>query len=109
MINPLEWFSFIYGKWFNGSPVLGGFVVGGAMCSMLAVVFGIVWVKSVDKFREDHPEKQGLVVAKTSLVLQFAGQNTNPKQVDEKNIFSWNTFAYYIKTPEDQLVGKVWM
>ncbi len=52
-INPVEWFAWIYGKFFQGHGVVGGLVVIGFWC-----VIGLaLWIRGVDKYKEDHPKR----------------------------------------------------
>jgi hypothetical protein len=53
-LNPVEWAAWLYGKAFQNHALAGGTVVVG----FFALVGLLVWVKGVDKYREDHPSKQ---------------------------------------------------
>jgi len=54
-LNPVEWFAWIYGKFFQEHVF-----VGGAAMTILFAALGIVlWVRGVDKFKEEHPSRSG--------------------------------------------------
>jgi hypothetical protein len=52
-LNPVEWFAWIYGKFFQGHIIAGGIVMTG-LCAVLGFV---LWIRGVDKYREEHPAK----------------------------------------------------
>jgi len=49
--NPVEWCSWIYGKFFAGHPLIGFFVVAGVAVSGVA----FIWMRGVDRYYEEHP------------------------------------------------------
>jgi hypothetical protein len=50
-LNPVEWAAWVYGKLFQQHVVLGGILVVG-VCAAIGLM---VWIRGVDKFKEDHP------------------------------------------------------
>lgn len=50
--NPVEWFSWMYGRFFQGHPWVGGTIV----VLVVAVGTGVLWVRGVDKYNEKHPQ-----------------------------------------------------
>ena len=109
MINPLEWFSYIYGKWFQGSPWSGGLVVGGTLCLILGVLFSVVWVKAIDKYNEEHPARENVVSTPTSVTLQFNHEDSTPVLIESKNVWRTTWFPYVFAEKETgKLLGKSW-
>src|SRR5712671_702559 len=51
-LNPIEWFSWIYGKVFQQHVYLGG----RGVVILFAILGLILWVRGVDKYQEDHPK-----------------------------------------------------
>lgn len=52
-LNPVEWAAWIYGRVFQNHALVGGlFFVG-----LIAGVGLLVWVRGVDKYRDEHPPK----------------------------------------------------
>jgi hypothetical protein len=48
--NPIEWFAWLYGKFFLGHPYRGVVVI-----AIVWAAFGLVlWARGVDKYKEDH-------------------------------------------------------
>jgi hypothetical protein len=64
--NPLEWLAWLYGKFFQNHSWIGGTVVVGA--------FGIIglflWVRAVDKYKEEHPDPKPQAVAENNASTQ---------------------------------------
>jgi len=57
VLNPIEGFAWVYGKWFINYPILGYAVV----CSIGALIMAILWTWGIDKYNEkllNTPEKQ---------------------------------------------------
>jgi hypothetical protein len=52
--NPVEWISWLYGKLFLNHVYLGGAIVVAAF----AIVGLVLWVRGVDKYKEEHPKVQ---------------------------------------------------
>jgi hypothetical protein len=55
--NPVEWFSWLYGKCFQNHPYFGGACVV-TFCALVGLV---LWIRGVDRFKEEHarnPEVQ---------------------------------------------------
>lgn len=50
-LNPMEWLSWLYGKFFTNHTILSYFLVG----SLGLLVALILWTKAIDKYREEHP------------------------------------------------------
>lgn len=53
-LNPVEWVAWLYGKLFQNHVVVGGVIVAG----LFALLGLLVWLKAVDKYREEHPLKR---------------------------------------------------
>jgi hypothetical protein len=53
-LNPVEWAAYLYGTLFQHHVVLGGIVVGG-VCAAIGLA---VWIRGVDKYREEHGNSQ---------------------------------------------------
>jgi len=53
-LNPVEWAAWLYGKVFQNHAVAGGFLV----VTVFAAVGVLVWIKGVDKYKEEHQTKQ---------------------------------------------------
>jgi len=51
-LNPVEWLAYLYGKWPH--PILGGL----ATCTFFAMFGLLLWVRAVDKYKEEHPKPQ---------------------------------------------------
>lgn len=75
--NPLEWFAWLYGKYFQNHFYLG------ALCVIL--VFGFVglmlWIRGVDKYKEEHPQQLGSQEGKELPKPQAVTQNAGPKEI----------------------------
>jgi hypothetical protein len=70
LVNPIEWFAWIYGKFFLGHPYRGGIVV-----AVMWAVFGLfLWFRGVDKYREEHPERVALRDSKENLAPSLVPQ-----------------------------------
>ena len=52
--NPVEWVEWLYGKLFLNHPTLGGF----AFVAVFALAGLVLWMRGVDKYKEDHPDQQ---------------------------------------------------
>lgn len=52
-LNPVEWAAWIYGKVFQNHAGVGGVVFVG----VIAAVGLLVWIRGVDKYKEDHRPK----------------------------------------------------
>jgi hypothetical protein len=50
-MNPIDWIAWIYGKFFQGHPYVGGAVV----LALWMMVGLVMWVRGVDKYKEEHP------------------------------------------------------
>lgn len=50
-MNPMEWLSWLYGKFFTNHTILSYFLVG----SLTLLVALIVWTRAIDKYWEEHP------------------------------------------------------
>jgi hypothetical protein len=49
--NPVEWFSYIYGRFFNGHPWLGFVPV-----AVVVLIFtALAWWRGVDNYNKEHP------------------------------------------------------
>lgn len=48
--NPVEWLALIYGKWFQGHPLVGF----GVIALVLLAVLWIFWQLGIDKYTEQH-------------------------------------------------------
>jgi hypothetical protein len=51
--NPIEWIAWLYGKFFQNHPYLGGALVA-VICASLGL---ILWSRGIDKFREENAPK----------------------------------------------------
>jgi hypothetical protein len=71
MANPVDWFAWIYGKWFNGHPWLGYFTLLG----IGVLVLGLVWIRAIDKYNEQHPQPQ---VASSATAPPISTQTVSP-------------------------------
>lgn len=50
-LNPVEWVAWFYGKYFQNHTWRGGIVV----VTAFALTGFIIWMRAVDKYKEDHP------------------------------------------------------
>jgi hypothetical protein len=53
-LNPIEWAAWIYGKLFQEHVIVGGILVTG-ICAAVGLM---VWIRGVDKYKEEHPTIQ---------------------------------------------------
>lgn len=75
-LNPVEWVAWIYGKLFQNHPTTGGFLVVMAF----ALLGFVLWVRGVDKYKEEHRDSSQKAVA--------VGDSVQPKdspQTDDKS------------------------
>jgi hypothetical protein len=76
-LNPIEWVAWIYGKLFQNHATAGGFVV----VTLFAVIGLILWIRGVDKYKEDHPDPP-----QKQAIIQDTGQEKDTKkEVDTKS------------------------
>jgi hypothetical protein len=101
--NPIEWLAWLYGKLFQGHPYFGGVVV----CTCGALLFLGLYVKAVDKFKEDSQGKA--VPTATSVTLQFNQEDSTPVIIESKNMRRTTWFDYNFREKETQkILGKSW-
>jgi hypothetical protein len=86
-LNPMEWLSWVYGKFFQSHPYIGGAL----FCSIGAFICLAIWVRAVDKYEVEHPDTANLSYVKTGLRLQFLGGQRPATQISAENIYSWYT------------------
>ena len=87
-LNPVEWFSWLYGKWFQGQSLLGF----GAVSAIVLLGLGVLWSRGVDRYREQHPADaaiRDISEVKTRLLLKFSGKSETPEELSSENIDSW--------------------
>ena len=53
---PIEWLTWVYGKWFVGHPVRGFICVSVPFCAAFLVALGFGWLRAVDKYNEKLPK-----------------------------------------------------
>jgi hypothetical protein len=72
-LNPVEWFAWLYGKFFQHNVVAGGFTVVG----VFALIGFFVWVRAVDKYKEDHldPKAPTVVEKQAPPTTDDSGRN----------------------------------
>jgi hypothetical protein len=51
VVNPVEWFAYIYGKFFVGYPLFVGYMVVGLIGASAAV---LLWMSAIDKYNEQR-------------------------------------------------------
>jgi hypothetical protein len=86
-LNPVEWLAWLYGKLFQGHGIIGGIAVVG----MFSVIGLVLWIRGIDKYKEEHPEavipKQQAVTVNSSLVTaQVSSAPASPQQPTSKAI-----------------------
>lgn len=70
MANPIEWFEWIYGKWFVGHPWRGYFAILIASCMVLSLIIGALWLKALDQYTEKPAPKRQTATATNSSASQ---------------------------------------
>jgi hypothetical protein len=85
-LNPVEWAAWIYGKVFQDHAVFGGILFVG----VIAGVGLLVWIRGVDKYKEDH-----------FLKSQTDKQPPKPQAVA---IPEHSTTAQQVTTPQDNRI-----
>ncbi len=53
-LNPVEWLAWLYGKLFLGHPFVGGVLV----VVSFAALGMVLWIRGVDKYKEEHAERR---------------------------------------------------
>jgi hypothetical protein len=83
--NPIEWLSWVYGKLFQNHVWFGGTVVVG----LFAVLGLVLWVRAVDKYREEHsevPKPQAVVTTIQNSQSATASASQTQTQTQKKHI-----------------------
>jgi len=57
-VNPVEWLTWVYGKWFVGHAWRGYFATGALSCAVVLAILGILWLRAIDRYGDRLP-KQG--------------------------------------------------
>jgi hypothetical protein len=75
--NPLEWFSWLYGKYFQNHFYIG------ALCVILVFAFVglLLWIRGVDKYKDENPQQIGSQEGKGRPKPQAVTQNAVPKEI----------------------------
>jgi hypothetical protein len=84
-VNPVEWFVWIYGKWFVGHPWRGFFVVLLPCLMVFSLLIGALWVRAVDKYNEEHPTPKTQAVATIS-ELATASQSASMQAATQEAV-----------------------
>jgi hypothetical protein len=58
-VNPVEWVAWLYGKLFQNHANVGGCVV----VALFATIGLVLWIRGVDKYKEEHPPTPPIVEA----------------------------------------------
>jgi hypothetical protein len=61
MVNPVDWFEWIYGRWFVGHPWRGLSTVLIVSCMVLSLIISVLWLRALDQYAEKQPPKQQAV------------------------------------------------
>jgi hypothetical protein len=71
-LNPVEWIAWVYGRFFQGHPILGGIVV----LTLWTLGGVVIWVRAVDKYKDEHSSKvQDVAKEEKSANLQWYRTN----------------------------------
>jgi hypothetical protein len=81
--NPIDWLEWIYGKLFQNHVYFGGLIVVG----LFAALGLFLWVRAVDKYKEEHPPKQ-LAEANQSPADPALAQEVKPIKLPAKPVAS---------------------
>jgi hypothetical protein len=73
-LNPVEWFEWIYGKWFVGHPWRGFLTLAITSCVVLSLIIGALWLRAMDKYAEKQPPKQQAVTMTDSSAQSVAAR-----------------------------------
>ena len=57
---PIEWLTWVYGKWFVGHPVRGFICVSVPFCTAFLLALGFGWLRAVDKYTEKIPKVEAV-------------------------------------------------
>jgi hypothetical protein len=83
MGNPIEWFEWIYGKWFVGHPWRGFFTISVVSCIVLSAIIGVIWLKALDEYTEKQFPKQRAATP-TSSSAQSVAATTSASAEDHQ-------------------------
>jgi hypothetical protein len=80
MANPIEWFEWIYGKWFVGHPWRGFLAILIVSCTVLGVIIGGLWLRALDNYAQKQaalPKQQTVTASKSASQSVTVQQGTS--------------------------------
>jgi hypothetical protein len=79
--NPVEWLAWVYGKLFQNHAFMGGAVV----VALFAILGLVLWLRAVDKYKEEHSPKQQAVTTSNPSASNVPATISEAAEVDAKS------------------------
>lgn len=87
MLNPIDWLTWAYEKWFIGHALRGYFVISVICCFVLCVLLIPFWTRAVDNYEKSHPKVDAVVAAHSNppnATAQNTGESKPPNAPKKK-------------------------
>jgi len=91
-MDPTEWASWIYGRFFPDHPVIGFALIGGTIVVLFTLLLGFIWMRGVEKYNEQHPSsaqtttREGIAPSPASPDVPKTEQGTTTERPSRQGI-----------------------